>query len=141
MSDSEPANASPEPMQGGAAQRMPIMQQLGTAVAYMRESANSEFKRAGDTRNAILLPISCFLLVVAILLSCPPQLRALSFLVPLVCFGYYIANRIGIVRTFSPRQAYLTWHVLIATFLMGGTFTLFLVYAGTCLIMYASGGQ
>lgn len=141
MTESE-SNATPmENTVGAQSQRLPPLQQLSAAVAYMREAANSEFKRAGDTRNAMLLPVSCVLLVTSICLSCPPALRALAFVVPLFCFMYYIANRIGIVRTFNPRQAYLTWHVLIATFLMGGTFALFLVYAGACLMMYAAHGS
>jgi RsiW-degrading membrane proteinase PrsW (M82 family) len=141
MTESD-SNVVPAETSGGAqAQRLPPLQQLATAVNYMREAANNEFKRAGDTRNAMLLPISCLLLVASICVSCPPQLRAVTFVVPLFCFTYYIANRIGIVRTFNPRQAYLTWHVLIATFLMGGTFALFLVYVGACLMMYASRGS
>jgi hypothetical protein len=142
MSETEPTNVTPQDAAASAqAQRLPLMKQLAVSVGYMRECANSEFKRAGDARNAMFLPVSCALLVVAICMSCPPQLRALSFMVPLFCFAYYIANRIGIVRTFSPRQAYLTWHILIATFLIGGTFTLFLVYAGTCLMLYADHGM
>jgi hypothetical protein len=143
MSESEPTNAVPQEAAaaGTQAQRLPLMKQMAESIGYMRECANTEFKRAGDSRNALLLPVSCALLVVAICMSCPPQLRMLSFMVPLFCFSYYIANRIGIVRTFSPRQAYLTWHILIATFLIGGTFTLFLVYAGTTLMLYAERGM
>jgi hypothetical protein len=141
MTESE-SNAVPETTSGGAqAQRLPPLQQFTTAVSYMRDSANNEFKRAGDARNAMLLPISCLLLVTSICISCPPQLRVAAFIVPLFCFAYYIAMRIGIVRTFNTRQAYLTWHVLIATFLMGGTFALFLVYVGACLMMYANHGS
>ena len=143
MSDSEQNNPVPSDSAQAAAQaqRLPLFQQLSTSVGYMRESANTEFKRAGDVQNALLLPISCLLLVVAICMSCPAPLRMVSFMVPLFCFSYYIANRIGIVRTFNARQAYLTWHVLIATFLLGGTFALFLVYAGTTMMMYATKGQ
>jgi len=120
---------------------MPIMQQLGTAIQYMRASANTESKRQGDLQNAMLLPVSCLLLVFAICMSCTPQLRMVAFMVPLFCFMYYIARRIGVVRTLTPRQAYLTWHVLIATLLLGGTLALFMVYAGTTLMLYATHGQ
>lgn len=140
MSDSESPNPNAPPETAAAsaqADRQPVFAQLAGAIAFMSSSANNESRRSGDLSNAILLPISCALLMAAICLANTPQLKALSFTVPLFTFSYYIATRIGIVRTFSSRQAYLTWHILIATFLLGGTASLFLVYVGTTLMMLA----
>jgi len=75
--------------------------------------------------------------MLAICLANTPELKVISFTLPLITFGYYIATRIGIVNTFTPRQAYLNWHILIATFLLGGTASLFLVYVGTCIVLLA----
>jgi RsiW-degrading membrane proteinase PrsW (M82 family) len=125
----------PDAAASGQAQRQPPIQQLLGAIAFMSTSANNESKRSGDTANAILLPISCALLVAAICLANTPQLKALGFALPLITFSYYISIRIGIVKTFTSRQAYLTWHILIATFLLGGTTSLFLVYVGTTIML------
>lgn len=141
MTESEMTNTPEPPNPSGEAQRRPVLTQVGEAIAYMRDSANTESKRAGDTSNAILLPISCVLLVAAILLQCSPHLKMIAFAVPLFTFSYYIANRIGIVKTFTQRQAYLTWHILIATLLLGGTATLFFVYTGAFIVMTATRGQ
>lgn len=120
-----------EPSSGGTrADRQPAMQAFASAIEYLRSAAYIEFKRESDAKNALLLPLSCILLITAILLPAPPALKALSFCAPLGAFFYYIATRIGIVKTFSQRQAYLTWHILIATFLLGGTLTLMLLFLG-----------
>jgi hypothetical protein len=137
MSEHDSTSATPEPIASGQSQRQPLLSQLISSIAFMSSSAHTESRRSDDWTNAILLPVSCALLVAAICLANTPQLKAISFAVPLVTFSYYIATRIGIVRTFTARQAYLTWHILIATFLLGGTTCLFLVYVGTSLMMLA----
>jgi hypothetical protein len=120
-----------EPSSGGTrADRQPPLQAMGSALQYLRSSAHIEFKRESDAQVAMLLPISCVMLIAAILLPAPPAIKALAFCAPLAAFFYYIATRIGIVKTFSQRQAYLTWHILIATFLLGGTITMMLLFLG-----------
>jgi hypothetical protein len=120
-----------EPSAGGTrADRQPPMQAMGSALEFLRSSAYIEFKRESDAQVAMLLPLSCILLIAAMLLPAPPPIKALSFGAPLAAFVYYIATRIGIVKTFTQRQAYLTWHILIATFLLGGTLTMMLLFLG-----------
>lgn len=139
MTEHDLANPEPsaEPSASGdpAAKRQPIMQQVGESFAYMRSSAQSEFKRGSDKANAIVLPVACVLLIAAISINASPQLKAMSFLAPMAAFIYYLSVRIGIVRTMNSRQAYLTFHMLIATFLLGGTVALFLLVMFTVLLL------
>lgn len=135
MSDIDSTAAAPEGAVNAQGQRRPLIIQVMSAIAYMSRSAQTESQRTRDTANAILLPISCVLLMLAICLTNTPELKVLTFALPLITFAYYIATRIGIANTFTPRQAYLNWHILIATFLLGGTTSLFLVYLGTCIVL------
>ncbi len=135
MSDIDSTAAVPEGPASEQSQRQPLINQVTSAVVYMSRSAQTESQRTRDTANAILLPISCVLLMLAICLTNTPELKVITFALPLITFSYYIATRIGITNTFTPRQAYLSWHILIATFLLGGTMSLFLVYLGTCIVL------
>lgn len=121
----------------GAGQRQPLATQISESIAYMVESSNTEMKRGSDKTTAAVLPVACVLLIIAVL-TLPQgsfELKAAAFCMPMVAFGYYIGSRIGIVRTMNTRQSYLTFHMLIATFLLGGTITLFILIVATMVMM------
>jgi hypothetical protein len=126
-------NSSPVPGGESASQRQPTLQQAAEAFQYMRESTRIEVKRGTDKANAAVLPVACILLIVAISITATPALKALSFLAPMAAFSYYVAARVGIVRTMNSRQAYLTFHMLIATLLLGGTMALFFLFVLTLM--------
>jgi hypothetical protein len=138
MSEQNLTNPEPvgEPLATlGASQRQPIMQQVCESFDYMRLCTKTEFKRGSDKLNAAVLPFACVLLILAICTVSTPQLKALSFLAPMAAFIYYLSARIGIVRTMNTRQAYLTFHMLLATFLLGGTVALFLLVMFTLMML------
>src|SRR5438309_1200482 len=97
-------------------QRQDTFASAAAAVRHMRQSAVKEFRRDGDFSSELLLPISSLLLIIAIWIPGQPEIKATAFLLPLGAFLYYLCLRVGIANTFSGRQAYLTWHILIATF-------------------------
>jgi hypothetical protein len=119
--------------------REPIVSALCSSISYLRESAAVEgTKRQIDLVASAMLPVSSLLLVMAICLIATPQIKMLSFLIPVLALGYFVATRIAIVKTMNQRQAYLTWHILLATFMLGAAFSLFMCYVCTCLVMWAT---
>jgi hypothetical protein len=104
------------------AARRPLYVQVMEALLFMQQAAKEESKRNVDKATAVLLPLSCFVLIgLAYFMKAAPQIRHVVFLAPLAMFGYFLAVRIGIVKSMTPRQAYLTCHMLIACFLLGVT--------------------
>jgi hypothetical protein len=94
-------------------------------------STEGQAYRKGNSKDflsELMLPISCVLLIAAIVFSGEPMVKSIAFVLPLLAFAYYLYRRIGVLATFETRQAFLTWRLLIATFLFGGTFALFTVY-------------
>lgn len=119
---------APAPPEGASPPRVSWMSSAGAAFAHMRASSVTEYKRGEDKPSAWALPLSCVLLFAAIVLPAIPAVKAAAFVLPIAAFTFYIMARLGIVSTFNSRQAYLTWHILIATFLLGGSFSLFMLY-------------
>jgi hypothetical protein len=121
-------------------ERQPSFASAAAAIRHMRACSAQETRRGGkDFTSELLLPISSLMLIVAIWMPGPAQIRAVAFLLPLCSFFYYLTLRIGVVATFNSRQAYLTWHMLIATFLFGGTSALFGFYVVAYLMRLAMG--
>ena len=127
-------NPSSDPPPGF--ERPPLLPTIISSIQYMRASAEEEGKnlRGSDLGSVVLLPVSCLLLVVASWAFSSAEIRAVLFVLPLMAFFYYIGIRLGIVRSFSTRQAYVTWHILVATFLLGCTFTLFLAFVKEAIL-------
>ena len=113
----------------GQARRQPVGESAEAGFKHMLESYKSEVRRGDDFRSEIVLPVSCALLVAAILYpDAHPMARAAVFILPLAAFGYYLYLRIGIAATMNNRQAFLTWRLMTVCFLLGGTFTMFAIY-------------
>lgn len=120
--------AIPVPVAVPSGKRQPLPKQILDSLLFMQESSKVEFKRTSDKMTMIALPLSCFVIIgLSYGLKAAPQLRNVVFLAPLLMFAYFVAVRIGIVRTMTPRQAYLVCHMLIATFLMGVTLAIMLL--------------
>jgi hypothetical protein len=113
-----------------AHRRQPTLKMATLAFQNMLASSQVEDRRSGrkDLISEIMLPLSSILLICAICFSGDPMLKALTFLAPLAATAYYLYRRFGVIATFDSRQAYITWRLLTATFLFGGTFALFCVY-------------
>lgn len=110
--------------------RQPTLRMATLAVQNMISSASNETNRSSirDLASEMLLPISSVLLIAAICVNAQPLIKAACFILPLAALAYYLYRRIGVISTFSSRQAYMTRCLLLATFMMGGTFALFFIY-------------
>lgn len=110
--------------------RLPFGPNVASSLGYLRTSAEIEGARlrGSDFLSVVLLPASCALLVAVSWYFTSVEVRTALFLLPLMAFGYYIGVRVGIVRGLTTRQAFLVWHILMATFLLGCTFTLFMAF-------------
>jgi RsiW-degrading membrane proteinase PrsW (M82 family) len=129
-----PSAAPPEASPGGnnpsdaAFQRTGFIEQALLGIKHLDYSAKIEYKniRAKDKLSLWLLPLASFLAVCSTFVG-DVTIRTIVFsMTTLVCM-YYIAQRIGTVRTFTTRQAYLTWQMLIGTFLFGFTLALLVI--------------
>jgi hypothetical protein len=96
-----------------------------SALRYVGSVAKDEDikVRDSDRATAIALLICCFAALACLLI---PQLEAhrIGFVLAadaLVGFSLlmYVANRFGIVTTFAPRQALLTWQLMLGSSLLG----------------------
>lgn len=132
--DSTASNAAPDAPGDGskpadqAFQRTGFIEQAMLGIKHLDYSAKVEYKniRAKDKLSLWLLPLASFLAVVSTFIG-DVTIRTIMFsMTTLVCM-YYIAQRIGTVRTFTTRQAYLTWQMLIGTFLFGFTLALLVI--------------
>lgn len=79
--------------------------------------------RDSDRATAIALLICCFAALACLLI---PQLEAhrIDFVLAAdslvgLALLMYVANRFGIVTTFAPRQALLTWQLMLGSSLLG----------------------
>ncbi len=87
-------------------------------------SKDQEIKvRDSDRATAVALLVCCFAALICLLI---PQLEAhrINFILAAdalvgVALMMYVANRFGIVTTFLPRQAMLTWQLMLGSSLLG----------------------
>lgn len=105
------------------------------ALRYVNSvSRDDELKvRDSDKATAIALLVCC---VAALACLMVPQLEAHKFEFVLaadilvgVALLMYVANRFGIVTTFQPRQALLTWQLMLGSSLLGIFLTINLALA------------
>ncbi len=117
------------PPSGADTPRPGFFEVVSSSIGYLRNSAQIEGSklRGSDTPSVILLPASCLVLVLIAWSGASPSVLSGLFVLPLAAFFYYIGSRLGIVKSLTTRQAYLMWHILMATFLLGVTFAVFLV--------------
>ena len=108
-------------------------------IKHLDYSAKVEYRniRAKDKLSLWLLPLASLLAVISTFIG-DITIRTIMFcMTTLVCM-YYIAQRIGTVRTFTTRQAYLTWQMLIGTFLFGFTLALLVIDLKDVLLLMST---
>ncbi|MFN8658643.1 MAG: hypothetical protein U0105_20075 [Candidatus Obscuribacterales bacterium] len=134
---SAPAAAGGAP--GGAYQRTSFLEQAILGIKHLDYSAKTEYKniRAKDKLSLWLLPLASFMAVAATFIGDITIRTIVLSLTTLVCM-YYIAQRIGTVRTFTTRQAYLTWQMLIGAFLFGFTLALLTINMSDVVILMST---
>ena len=126
--ESESSQAKPQP--AGVADpkslRVGFWQNLGMAIGHIRGSISSEGSRlrGSDYISIVALPLAAFLLCATNFMSNGLAMRPWFVLFLLVALLYFTASRIGVVKSFSPRQAHLVWTMLVSMFIAGAVFTL-----------------
>lgn len=126
--DGEPVAASVETVKINTDQVINRRSRWLSAAAALRyvngvQKDNDLKVRDSDKATAIALLCCCF---VALLCLVVPQLedfKVVFVLVSDILVGVallmYVANRFGIVTTFQPRQALLTWQLMLGSCLLG----------------------
>lgn len=120
-------------------QRTTFFEQAMLGIKHLDYSAKVEYRniRAKDKLSLWLLPLASLLAVISTFIG-DITIRTIMFcMTTLVCM-YYIAQRIGTVRTFTTRQAYLTWQMLIGTFLFGFTLALLVIDLKDVLLLMST---
>jgi len=100
---------------------------LASAAAHIRQASSSESSRlrGSDYVSVISFPLAAVLLASSQFMPNGIMLRPWFVLFLLISLLYFIASRIGVVKSFTPRQAHLVWMIVVATFITGSVFALF----------------
>jgi hypothetical protein len=113
------------------------------ALEYVSNvSRDNEIRvRDSDRATAFALLIMCFAALVSLLI---PQLEnhrlpfvIIADLLVGVALLMYVANRFGILTTFQPRQALLTWQLMLGSSLLGIFLTINLALMLALLVQYS----
>lgn len=101
---------------------------LSSAFKHIRAASNAESSRlrGSDYVSVISFPLAAVLLASSAFMPHGILLRPWFVLFLLIALLYFIASRIGVVKSFTPRQAHLVWMIVVATFITGSVFALFL---------------
>lgn len=126
--ESEGTQAKPEPaaVVDPKSMRVGFWQNLAMAIGHIRGSITTEGSRlrGSDYISIIALPLAAILLCATNFMSNGLAMRPWFVLFLLMSLLYFVASRIGVVKSFSPRQAHLVWTMLVSAFLAGAVFTL-----------------
>jgi len=118
--------AESEPSLTGRALRAGFWQNVIGSFDHINRAVKAEGKRlrVSDYVSVILLPVAAILLAWAS--SSYEGLTFRPYIVLLFNFIalYFIASRIGIIRTLTYRQTHLVWVIICASFLLGCVFSL-----------------
>lgn len=89
--------------------------------------------RDSDKATAIALLLCCFMALLCLIVPQLEDYKVLFVLVSGILVGVallmYVANRFGIVTTFQPRQALLTWQLMLGSCLLGVYLTILMALA------------
>jgi len=103
------------------------------SIKHIKASGATEGRkpRGSDYLSIILLPV----VAVILCLTCFSVAAVEPFKAIFVCLLnlvilYFIGARIGIIRSLNHRQAHLVWVLIMATFMLGCTFSLFMFELG-----------
>ena len=96
------------------------------AIKHIRSAIQSEGGqlRSSDYVSVVSFPTAAILLVACQFIPNGLSLRPWFVLFLLAALFYFVASRIGVVKSFTPRQVHLTWMILVATFISGAVFSL-----------------
>lgn len=113
-----------EPEENQPIERLKFWPNLGTSFKHIRESVRSEGNRIRKTDpiTIFLVPVACIVLAYASFAS--GWLRLLIATLTFFSMLFYVAARIGIVRSMNHRQTNLVWHIMMAMFMAGIVFAL-----------------
>lgn len=131
VSEVNPGNVS-QPEGGGTAadpkaNRATFWGNLWEAIAHIRSSISSEGTRlrGSDYVSVFTFPAAAILLVFCQFIPNGLTYRPWVVLFLLLALLYFVASRIGVVKSFTSRQAHLVWMIIVATFISGAVFSLF----------------
>lgn len=123
---------TPAPQGGGAATdpkrlRASFWGNLASAASHIRQATGSDSSRlrGSDYVSVISFPLAAVLLASSQFMPNGIAMRPWFVLFLLLSLFYFIASRIGVVKSFTPRQAHLVWMIVVATFISGAVFALF----------------
>ena len=127
------ADENPTPnTSGGAATdpkhlRASFWGNLSSAASHIKQATHTESSRlrGSDYISVISFPTAAILLASSQFIPNGSTFRPWFVLFLLMALLYFIATRIGVVKSFTPRQAHLVWMMIVATFIAGSVFSLF----------------
>jgi hypothetical protein len=113
-----------------AFQRRPPWKSTLDAMAYVQKISKSEDIniRNTDRITSIILLVSSILAILSMVLAPISDFRPLAITMCDILFGVtlivYSTNRFGILTALTPRQALITWELVVAAGFMGTYLTL-----------------
>lgn len=123
MSNSPEQNNEPEKSKDAQTPRESVMGSLVSSAKYLQD-AHAETDviklRKSDRFTQILLLVALIIMGAAMFL--PDQRNICSLLADLlmaVVLSAFMALRFGVIKTLKPRQAVLTWQLILGAFLLG----------------------
>ncbi|HEY9787519.1 MAG TPA: hypothetical protein V6D17_19175 [Candidatus Obscuribacterales bacterium] len=132
MAEANPGNTSPSPEKGSAsgtdpkALRAGFWANLSETAKHIRESMGSESTRlrGSDYVSVISFSVAAVLLVACQFMPNGLSLRPWFVLLLFCALLYFVASHIGVVKSFTARQARIIWIIIVASFISGAVFSL-----------------
>ena len=120
-----PDSAQEAPKSGGIAMRRSRWESSFAAVRYINSLGRDEEVKVRDSDRAttIFLLLASILTVLSLVIKPFAEMRLQFVLVCDALVGvmliFYLANRFGIFNTLTPRQALLTWQLMMGSAFLG----------------------
>lgn len=129
---------SDESMEGGGQKqdlpRRATLSNFFRALKHVNEASVSEDvrQRFSDYVTIGLVILCIVSLLFAVSFQVPTGLRLLPLFLTIAAVVFYIINRLGIMISFTHRQALIVWQILVAGFWLGVTSSMLIML----LVMY-----
>ncbi|MCC7528061.1 MAG: hypothetical protein IT342_06045 [Candidatus Melainabacteria bacterium] len=120
-----PDSAQAEPKTGGISMRRSRWESSFAAIRYINSLGRDEEVKVRDSDRAttIFLLLASILTVLSLVIKPLAGMRLQFVLICDALVGvmliFYLANRFGIVNTLTPRQALLTWQLIVGSAFLG----------------------
>jgi hypothetical protein len=120
-----PDSAAGEPKSGGISMRRSRWESSFAAIRYINSLGRDEEVKVRDSDRAttIFLLLASILTVLSLVIKPFAGMRLHFVLICDALVGvmliFYLANRFGIVNTLTPRQALLTWQLMVGSAFLG----------------------